>query len=513
MTYRLIGLMSFVLLLCMATFALLTRRYENEIMTELAKTVTAVGQQTFRSLESGSLLWTGTGGSSLESLPDGDKVEVKVQVVPGTPEPTEQTVRKFQFRGEGDDQDLVIIETLTESGDGSPSTIFQTRDTHVIRIDGIHAETDAARGILLRIPALHGDAHDSQAFTTTFDFHAEHSGMPAGMGFTDIVLPVSTADYESLFHSMQTRWLMMFAGVFAVGLILSSGLAARFTRPVRKLDAGLRRLSEGDLEVEVEVHGKDEIARLGAAFNELTARLRAGREREREVTRREKLSALGSLAAGVAHDVRNPLHSIGLTLQHLQETARPVDQKRSEEFDRSVHIIREEIGRLDRLVQNFLRFTRTGEGERGELAAGKLLLETSHLIGKEAEWRNIQVKVEVQEPLPEIPADIEAIRSSILNLALNSFAAMPEGGVLTLSTREVEGGLEIAVSDTGAGISDQELEKVFDFGYSTREEGNGLGLAMVHQCIVDNHGGRIDLASQEGEGTTFRLFFPIQADA
>jgi signal transduction histidine kinase len=493
MTYRLIGLMSFVLLLCMATFAMLTRLHEKEIMDELARTVASVGQQTFRSLENGSLLISGTGSPNQETFTGSGAVELLVEDNVG-PLPG-RTIRKFQIKDEGDGSNLFIIETVQAMGSnldtgteqnhlheriedrveeietGARENVVHTQDTHVIRIDAIRAETDATRGILLRIPSIHGAPQGTHGFTTAFDFHSDGSEPPAGLleeirkaglvggtlSSADIVLPVSTSDYQSLFHTMQTRWLMMFAGVFVVGLILSSGLAARFTRPVRKLDAGLRRLSEGDLDVEVEVHGKDEIARLGAAFNEMTARLRAGREREREVTRREKLSALGSLAAGVAHDVRNPLHSIGLTLQHLQETSR--------------------------------------------------------LILKEAEWRNIQVQVDVQDPLPEFPADIEAIRSSILNLALNSFAAMPEGGVLTLSARQVQGGLEIAIADTGAGISDQELEKVFDFGYSTREDGNGLGLAMVHQCIVDNHGGRIDLASREGEGTTFRLFFPIAEDA
>jgi signal transduction histidine kinase len=307
---------------------------------------------------------------------------------------------------------------------------------------------------------------------------------------------------------MRTRWLLGFCGVFAVGLVLSGGLAARFTRPARKLDAGIRQLSGGDLDVTVDVEGKDEIARLGSAFNELASRLRAGRAMEREMTRREKLSALGSLAAGVAHDVRNPLHSVGLTLQHLQETGRPDEKVKQGEFDRSLSIIREEIGRLDRLVENFLRFTRTGEGDMGRLEAGGLLNETARLIHKEAEWRNITVEVEVPELSQPVEADIEAVRSSVLNLALNSFDAMPDGGRLKLAARPLPDAMELTVADTGNGIPPEERDKVFDFGYSTREDGNGLGLAMVYQCIVENHGGSVEILDNEGGGTVFRLILP-----
>jgi signal transduction histidine kinase len=340
---------------------------------------------------------------------------------------------------------------------------------------------------------------------------------PAGKGGTptrrEIVLPIPTHDFQSLFSAYRRRTLWLFLGIFVVGTLLSAGLAARFTRPVRRLDAGIRRLTEGDLDVQVEARGRDEIGRLARGFNEMTRRLRAGRERERDLRRREKLSALGRLAAGVAHDVRNPLHSIGLTLQNLEETARPGEAQRAREFDRSVGIIRDEIRRLDRLVENFLRFARSDRTARAVVDLGRLARETAQLVEKEAERRGVQVRVVAEGEASLVDGNMESIRSSVLNLVLNSFEAMPEGGTVTLAVGSAEGEARLEVSDTGRGIPAEDQEKVFEFAYTTREEGHGMGLAMVHQVVVEDHGGRVSLRSRPGEGTHVLLAFPQVASA
>jgi signal transduction histidine kinase len=282
---------------------------------------------------------------------------------------------------------------------------------------------------------------------------------------------------------------------------------------VRRLDAGIRRLAEGDLDVRVAAAGGDEVGRLGRAFNEMADRLRASKQREADLRRREKLSALGRMAAGVAHDVRNPLHAIGLTLQNLQETARPAEPERSRDFDRSVAVIRDEIRRLDRLIENFLRFARSDRAARDEVDLARLARETAQLVEKEAERRGVRVLVASDGPPVVVEGDVEAIRSSILNLVLNSFQAMPQGGTLTLSVRQAEGEAQLEVVDTGQGIARQDQEKVFDFAYTTREEGHGLGLAMVHQVVVEDHGGRVSLSSRPGEGTQVLMAFPSRAQA
>jgi len=132
------------------------------------------------------------------------------------------------------------------------------------------------------------------------------------------------------------------------------------------------------------------------------------------------------------------------------------------------------------------------------------------LIRKEAEWRKIEIELDLNATVPAISADEEEIRSSILNLVLNSFEAMPEGGTLTLTLGVVGENIVVEVIDTGSGIPEEVRERIFEFAYTTREGGSGLGLAMVHQCVVENHGGRVSLDSGPGEGTRIRLELPIR---
>jgi signal transduction histidine kinase len=208
--------------------------------------------------------------------------------------------------------------------------------------------------------------------------------------------------------------------------------------------------------------------------------------------------------------VRNPLHSIGLTLQHLRETGRPVEPGRAAEFDRSLEIIRAEIGRLDQLVDNFLRFARSGSLPQEPVDPAELLRETARLVEKQAERHGVHLTLDIAEGTPRILADPESIRSAVLNLVLNGFEAMPEGGTLTLGLRAEGAEVVLEVGDTGEGIPEDAQEKIFDFAYTTRESGSGLGLAMVHEIVVEDHGGRVSLESGPGQGTTVRLALPVE---
>lgn len=547
MTYRLIALMSIVLLLCLATFAFATKHYQDEVMQELPRTVTRAGQAAFRSLESHTgddhPFVSGSGMMVFEYREDGEAtdetVDVRVEPDP-TADKVHVEVRRIIRQSGEDSAEVVIVGEHLIHGPGIARQTIEALDcdgedclewiaeeagsagTQLIRIDAIRTEDDPDRGLVMRIPRyrawtggdgealLHQDDNvfvEQLPIPTMVAEKIKEEGLTAVVG-EDVVLPIPTGDYLDLFTTFRKKSLGLFIGVFAVGLVLTSGLASRFTRPVRRLDDAIRKLSDGDLDVEVPVRGSDEVARLGKAFNEMTGKLRENRERARELTRREKLSALGRLAAGVAHDVRNPLHSINLTLQHLAETSRPEGSDRGAEFDRSLDIIRQEIRRLDGLVVNFLRFAGGEPHERQDLDLAALLEETATLVRKEAEWRKVRLTVDAEDGVPAIRADVEAMRSAVLNLVLNAFEAMPDGGDLTLAVRREGGDAVVEITDNGIGIPEDRQDRVFDFGYSGRDGGNGLGLAIVHQCVVEEHGGRVSLHSEEEKGTRVTLTFP-----
>jgi len=575
MTLRLTGLMSLVLALCLATFALMTRRYHDEVMQELPRTVAQAGREALRSLEPGAFEFRVGKPAFAVAPPAIDRQRIReleersrqVRELARESEHLRALVERAGVREALHEGLRVVVEgrtvedlALTELRcEGEDCIAWQSSEggfpeTQFVRIDAIHAETDPATGVLLRIPTVRtrfiaeGGPGAVEPPAGAFEVRVEQEtvrrladearavaeraqalGVPASSPSAvvpdsdpavptaplvvdqDILLPIRTDDYQALYDRFRTKSMLLLAGVFGVGLALTTGLATRFTRPVRRLDAALREISDGNLDVAVPTHGSDEIARLGRAFNEMTGKLREGRDRARELTRREKLTALGRLAAGVAHDVRNPLHSISLTLEHLHESKRPREASEAEDFDRSIAIIREEIRRLDGLVGSFLRFAASGGRERTRVRLGAMVEEVARLVRKEAEWRGVRVDSRISDDDPEIDADVESVRASLLNLVLNAFEAMPEGGDLVLAARREGDEAILEVRDTGVGIPDADRERVFEFAYSTKDGGSGLGLAIVHQCVVEDHGGRVTLVSRVGEGTTMTLRFPTDA--
>jgi len=522
MTYRLVGLMSLVLLLSLAAFALLMNSYQAEVMDEVTRTVSRVGRATLRTFEFPGILPPGEAGLAAHDRIVIARHGYSFETRSGSSEAGAHAKGKGEITVIHSGRGLGGSDSPPDHDAGAGGSSGESPGVPVkmivVKLESVHAETDPATGTVLRIPAAPVETPPSKASPGKPDAPIWMVEDGAGSSATkvatrDIVLPIPTHEFSDLFAVFKRRTLLLFLGVFMVGSLLSASLAARFTRPVRRLDAGIRRLSEGDLEVQVDEGGGAEIGRLARAFNEMARRLRAGRDRERELRRREKLSALGRLAAGVAHDVRNPLHSIGLTLQNLQETARPTEPDRQREFERSLAIIREEIRRLDRLVENFLRFARSDRAARSPVDPVRLLRETAQLVEKEAQRRGVRLRIAAGETVSAIEGEVEALRSSILNLVLNSFEAMPEGGVLTLAAREAAGEVVVEVVDTGRGIPEEDQERVFDFAYTTREDGHGLGLAMVHQVVAEDHGGRVTLDSRPGEGTRVLLAFPRPAGA
>lgn len=549
MTLRLVALMSFVLLLSLAAMGLLIGHYQDSVLQEVERTASQVSRAALSSLQPGAfpgadplggplkVHWVGDNQWVDEPGGEGQAGSFMVMVTTGTIEDEETEPNRWKWahspaKHEGIDGeirteriltrkiragvveevttqvdcltddpeiDCTPMQTRTERLIDPTDAAQRSRETVYLRTDAIHVERDPALSqLILRIPR----------FQTAEGAQVQDETVLAQLD--EISMPIPLGEFSDLFDRLRNRSLWVFFGVFLLGTAVSAGIATRFTRPIRRLDAGIHRISAGDLDVEVDVEGKGEIARLGRAFNEMSSKLRSNRDRAREVVRQEKLSALGGLAAGVAHDVRNPLHSIGLTLQHLREACRPESPETAEEFDRSMDILRGEVSRLDQLVVNFLRFARSERQERQPVDLGDLLRETEQLIRKEAEWRGIDVVTQLNMAVPAIWADGEAIRSAVLNLVLNSFEAMPEGGTLKLNLGVEGDHVRVQIEDDGTGIEKDEQDKVFEFAYTTRETGNGLGLAMVHQTIVEEHGGRVTLESEPGVGTQVGLHLPIR---
>lgn len=221
-----------------------------------------------------------------------------------------------------------------------------------------------------------------------------------------------------------------------------------------------------------------------------------------QVNRAERLAALGELASSLAHEIKNPLTSIQGFVQMLPDRAGDVEY-----IEKTAEILRKECARLDELIENLHSYAKPQVGQRQQFSLETLVDETVTLLGKEAEKSDVDVEVEVPEDL-QVYGDASKLKQVVMNLSLNAIEAMPDGGELSLVAElNRSGDCRLIIGDTGVGMDDDQLEKIFNPFYTTKEEGTGLGMAISHR-IVQDHGGIMNIDSTPGEGTTVEVLLP-----
>jgi signal transduction histidine kinase len=284
-------------------------------------------------------------------------------------------------------------------------------------------------------------------------------------------------------------------------------------RPILNLNQTMKRAGEGDLTVRAPTRQGDEVAELADVFNRMMAELEASREREElqraQLAHTEKMVAVGTLAAGVAHEVNNPLSGVLASIENMRDN--PDDE---EMRDRYLTLIADGLKRIEHTVANLLNFARPREIRLERTSVNHNLRHVVELVGYQFRAAGIEINMDLDEDPGAVEADHFQMEQLFLNLVLNALDAMRDGGTLYLRTR-VRGGKVIAeVRDTGHGIPAEIRDRIFDPFFTTREvgEGTGLGLA-VSGSIVAAHGGKIELETAVGRGTTFRVIMSAMAEA
>jgi two-component system sensor histidine kinase AtoS len=229
------------------------------------------------------------------------------------------------------------------------------------------------------------------------------------------------------------------------------------------------------------------------------------RKIEAQLILSEKLAALGQLAAGIAHEIRNPLTSINILIHSLRES---LSSKNSHRED--LKVIEEEIDRINEIVDQFLRFARPSPPLLEKAEVPSIFEETLQLLRPQVEKQRISVQKNFRS-LPPITIDKEQMKQVVLNLLLNAIQAMPEGGRLKLSGKIPTGNqwIQLSIQDSGIGIPPADMDKLFDPFFSNREGGIGLGLSIAHR-IIDQHHGRIEVESTPDKGTLFTIWLPLE---
>ena len=304
--------------------------------------------------------------------------------------------------------------------------------------------------------------------------------------------------------------------VFTLAVLLISSLITfllvwRFTRPIANLSDAARQVAGGNLKVRVpDADRYDEMGRLAQNFNEMAAELEKTRDLQAQLQQAEKSAVVGRLGSAIAHEIRNPLNYINLTLDHLRSKYAPADPEKKATFDKLTSQLKGEVARINQQISDFLNYSRPAKADLKPVAARKVIEDSLRIAEAEAEEKHVTIGIVEHEDVPEILGDPEFLRSVFNNLFINAIQAMEStGGHLGIKILPDEGGeyVNFEITDTGNGISPENLSKIFEPYFSTKETGTGLGLAIV-QKIVETHGGKIEVESVVGEGTKFTVKLP-----
>lgn len=413
--------------------------------------------------------------------------------------PADMRVLLYQNRGDHFSTDLLLDPSAT----GNTADSARPTDKFASLIEAVRQYNQEMSGIV----RWSSDQADDEVF---------HAIPLRGIASDHPLLGVllignSRRSYVELKRRIRASALLVGGGGIVLAILLSSWAAARVTRPVEQLAQAAQDVTEGRWDTRVEVSGQDEVAQLADAFNRMTAELLAQKER---LVQTERVAAWRELARRLAHELKNPLFPLQITVENLVRARAQNAEQFDEVFRESSQTLLAEISNLKTIIGRFSEFSKMPQPQLQMVQVNEILRGVAQLFQAQFQAPGrppITCKLEVDESLDRIAADSELLHRALSNLVLNAMDAMPNGGTLTLRSRadngRDDGEVMIEVADTGSGLTQEECERIFTPYYTSKRHGTGLGLAIV-QSVVSDHGGRISVHSEPGRGTTFVIELP-----
>ncbi len=337
-------------------------------------------------------------------------------------------------------------------------------------------------------------------FITRYVPLRDHQGQVVG----SLYVGARVSAFERLVHTFNNRVALIALICIVLAGVIAVPIARFITRPIAELVEANRRLAQGDMTVRVQAYGNGELAVLGRSFNSMVETLH---QTQQELLHKEKLASMGQLAAGVAHEINNPLGTILLFSDVMYKEAPEDDPRRDD-----LKMIINEATRCKNIVADLLNFARQQEVLAQETDVHALLEKVVEGVRLQPIFKDVEIVRQFSPDLPIIQADPAQLQQVFVNLLNNAAEAMQEGGTITLATRPVNSQwVELKVSDTGRGIPEENLGKLFTPFFTTKAlgKGTGLGLSIVYG-IIKMHRGQIAVRSQVGQGTTFTVTLPVQ---
>jgi two-component system, NtrC family, nitrogen regulation sensor histidine kinase NtrY len=313
--------------------------------------------------------------------------------------------------------------------------------------------------------------------------------------------------YVELRNRIRSVALLAASAGIILAILFSGWASSRVTRPVEQLAEAAREVAAGNWNTRVPVNSSDELGALAESFNRMTGELLDQRER---LVQAERVAAWRELARRLAHELKNPLFPLQLTVENLVRARRQSPEQFDEVFRESSATMLAEIANLKTIISRFSEFSRMPQPQFQRVQVNEIVQNVARLLQAQLqspEHPAIECRLELAEALQPIAADPELLHRAFSNLALNAMDAMPQGGTLTLRARPSGDRVAVEIADTGSGLTAEECERLFTPYYTSKAHGTGLGLAIV-QSIISDHGGRISVHSQPGRGATFMIELP-----
>ncbi len=411
--------------------------------------------------------------------------------------PADMRALLYQNRGDHFSSDLLLDPSIGGRTDGDrPPEKFRTV------IEAVQLYNQEMTGIV----HWSADQADDEVF------HAiplRGTGRPPPL-LAILLIGNSRRSYVELKRHIRASALLVGGGGILLAILLSSWAAARVTRPVEQLARAAQSVAGGHWDTRVEVSGRDEVSQLAESFNRMTSELLTQRER---LLQAERVAAWRELARRLAHELKNPLFPLQLTVENLVRARMQNPEQFDEVFRESSRTLLAEISNLKTIIGRFSEFSKMPHPELQAVQVNEIVRGIAQLFQAQLQAPGrapITCRLELSPNLEPIAADPDLLHRAISNLVLNAMDAMLQGGTLTLRTRPDDGKVIVEVADTGSGLTPEECERIFTPYYTSKQHGTGLGLAIV-QSVVTDHGGRITVRSQPGHGTMFLIELPANA--
>jgi two-component system NtrC family sensor kinase len=333
------------------------------------------------------------------------------------------------------------------------------------------------------------------------------------LGVLDISLSLAATD-KRIDEIRGTTILLMAVTILTVSAIIVLFIQRAVYRPVRELAEGTTRVAAGDFNHTIPSRSEDELGQLAKSFNIMTQRLK---EIQYQLLQSEKLASIGKLSATIAHEINNPLNGILTYTKLIERKIADGTLKKDEipKFRSYLAIMERETERCSTIVRNLLDFARQREPSlKADVDINEVVEEALSLLANQIALQEITLEKRYDQ-LPPIMADPTQLRQVFLNIILNACEAMHDGGILTVTTtfsNKRKKAVQVEIADTGVGIDDKDLPKIFDPFFTSKEKGTGLGLSVVYG-IINSHHGTIQVKSTVDEGTTIVIKLPVEAAA